>query len=94
MILDDSVESPERGMIVPDDVAFQTKPKIALQQMREMLAAGVSPAVVLAKPAYGDDGKFRRGITALGLPYVAGAFSRMLAWRPRRSPTSAPIKPP
>jgi SRSO17 transposase len=71
---------------VPDDVAFQTKPEIALQQMREMLAAGVPPAVVLADPAYGNDGKFRRGITELGLPYVVGVFSSMLVWRPGEVP--------
>jgi SRSO17 transposase len=29
---------------VPDDVGFQTKPEIALQQLREALADGVSPA--------------------------------------------------
>ena len=29
---------------MPDDVGFQTKPEIALRQMREVLAAGVPPA--------------------------------------------------
>ena len=42
---------------MPYDVAFQTKPEIALQQMREMLAAGVPPATALADPAYGNDGQ-------------------------------------
>ena len=28
---------------VPDDVRFQTKPEIALQQMRQALADGVTP---------------------------------------------------
>ena len=71
---------------VPYDVAFQTKPEIALQQMREMLAAGVPPATALADPAYGNDGKFRRGITELGLPYAVGVFSSMLVWRPGEAP--------
>ena len=29
---------------VPDDVRFQTKPEIALQQVRQALADGVPPA--------------------------------------------------
>ena len=74
---------------VPDDVAFQTKPEIALQQIREMLVAGVPPAVVLADPAYGNDGKFRRGITELGLPYVVGVFSSMLVWRAGEVPPAS-----
>ena len=75
---------------VPEDIVFQTKPVIALQQIREMLAAGVPPAAVLSDPAYGNDGKFRAGITALGLPYVAGVFSSMLVWRPGETPASPP----
>ncbi len=71
---------------VPEDVAFQTKPEIALQQMRQMLAAGVPPAMALADAAYGNDGKFRSGITELGLPYVVGVFSSMLVWRPGEAP--------
>jgi len=71
---------------VPEDVVFQTKPAIALQQMREMLAAGVPRAAALADPAYGNDGKFRAGISELGLPYAVGVFSSMLVWRPGEAP--------
>jgi SRSO17 transposase len=81
---DDPVRRAKAG--VPDDVVFQTKPEIALRQMRAMLAAGVPPAVALADPAYGNDGKFRSGITALGLPYTVGVFSSMLVWRPGEAP--------
>jgi SRSO17 transposase len=49
---------------MPDDVRFQTKPEIALQQLREALADGVSPALVLMDPAYGNDSKLRVGISA------------------------------
>ena len=62
---DDPVRRTVAG--VPDDIRFQTKPEIALQQMRQALAAGVPPGVVLADPAYGNDSKFRAGITELGL---------------------------
>jgi SRSO17 transposase len=81
---------------IPEDVTFQTKPEIALRRMCQMLATGVPPAVVLADPAYGNDGKFPRGITApfglaclacLGLPYAMGVFSSMLEiWRPGEAP--------
>ncbi len=81
---DDRVRRAKAG--VPADVVFQTKPAIALRQMREMLAAGVSPAVALADPAYGNDGKFRAEITELGLPYAVGVFSSMLVWRPGEAP--------
>jgi SRSO17 transposase len=51
---------------VPDDVCFQTKPEIALQQLREALAAGVPPAPVLIDPVYGNNSKLRAGISDLG----------------------------
>jgi len=53
---------------VPEDVVFQTKPEIALQQVRQALADGVPPAVVLMDPAYGNDSKLRAGLTELGCP--------------------------
>jgi SRSO17 transposase len=81
---DDPVRRAKAG--VPEDVVFQTKPDIALQQMRQMLAAGVPRAMALADAAYGNDGKFRAGITELGLPYTVGVFSSMLVWRPGEAP--------
>jgi SRSO17 transposase len=71
---------------VPADVAFQTKPEIALQQMRQARADGVPPAVVLADPAYGNDSKFRAGITELGLPYAVGVRPTTTVWRPGEVP--------
>ena len=73
---------------VPDTIRFQTKPDIALEQIRAMRAAGVPAAAVLFDPAYGNDGKFRAGITAEGLPYVAGVFATLLVWRPGEAPPS------
>jgi hypothetical protein len=46
---------------VPNEVRFQTKPEIALQQLREALADGVPPGVALIDPAYGNDSKLRAG---------------------------------
>jgi len=75
---------------VPDTIRFQTKPDIALEQIRAMRAAGVPAAAVLFDPAYGNDGKFRAGITAEGLPYVAGVFATLLVWRPGEAPQPQP----
>ena len=65
----DWADDPVRRTVarVPDDIRFQTKPEIALQQMRQVLAAGVPPGVVLVDPAHGNDSDFRAGITELEL---------------------------
>jgi SRSO17 transposase len=81
---DDAARRAKVG--VPDTIRFQTKPDIALEQIRAMRAAGVPAATVLFDPAYGNDGKFRAGITAEGLPYVAGVFTTLLVWRPGEAP--------
>ncbi len=71
---------------VPDDVVFQTKPEITLQQLRRVLAAGVPPAPVLMDPAYGNDSKLCAGISELGLTYVAGILPTTMVWRPGEAP--------
>jgi SRSO17 transposase len=90
---DDPVRRAKAG--VPDDVTFQTKPEIALQQMRQVRADGVPPAVALADPAYGNDSKFRAGIAELGLPYAVGIMPSTTVWRPGEAPTgSSPVASP
>ena len=71
---------------VPEDITFQTKPEIALWQLRQALADGVPPAVVLMDPAYGADSKLRAGISELGLTYVAGILPTTMVWRPNEAP--------
>jgi SRSO17 transposase len=83
---DDPVRRTVAG--VPDDIRFQTKPEIALQQMRQALVADVAPGVALADPAYGNDSKFRAGITELGLPYAVGVLPTTTVWRPGEAPMS------
>jgi len=84
----DWADDPGRRKVagVPDDIRFQTKPEIALQQLRQALAEGVPPAVVLADPAYGNDSNFRSGITQLGLPYALGVQPGTIVWRPGEVP--------
>jgi SRSO17 transposase len=57
---------------VPDEVAFQTKPEIALEQIRAALAAGIPRGVLLMDAGFGTNIKLRTRISALALSYVAG----------------------
>ena len=51
---------------VPPEIRFQTKPEIALQQLRIALDREIPAAPVLADAAYGNDTGFRDGVTELG----------------------------
>lgn len=75
---DDPVRRAKAG--VPEDVAFATKPQIALAQIKAAVAAGVPLGVVLADAAYGDETGWRDAITALGLPYVVGIRPATTVW--------------
>jgi SRSO17 transposase len=71
---------------VPDDVVFQTKPQIALDQIRSAHAAGLPHGVVLMDAGYGVDATLRMGIGDLDLAYVAGVLANTLAWKPGSRP--------
>jgi SRSO17 transposase len=76
---------------VPKEVEFQTKPQIALDQIRAMVAAGLECGVVLADAAYGGNVEFRDGITELDLLYAVGVQNSMTVWEPGQQPL--PPKP-
>jgi SRSO17 transposase len=76
---------------VPDEIVFQTKPAIALDQIGQAVADGVSPGVVVTDAGYGNDSGFRDGVTALDLPYVAGIQGTTSVWAPGTGPL--PTKP-
>jgi SRSO17 transposase len=84
---DDPARCAQAG--VPENVTFQTKPQIALAQLRAARDAGVAPAAVLADTGYGVDAEFRDGMTALGLPYVVAIQSPTSLW----PPGVAPLRP-
>ena len=81
---DDPVRRQAAG--VPGEVAFATKPTIALAQMRRALGQGVRPGVVLADAGYGDETAFRDGLTALGLLYAVGIRPATTVWAPGTAP--------
>ena len=81
---DDPVRRAKAG--VPDEIAFRTKPQIALEQIRRALADGVPAGVVLAAAGYGIDTAFRTSLTERGLLYVVGIQSSTSLWPPGTGP--------
>ena len=71
---------------IPEDVIFQTKPQIALDQIRAAHAAGLPVGVVLMDAGYGTDTRLREGIGALGLRYVAAIQPQSSMWAPGTTP--------
>ena len=69
---------------VPAELAFQTKPTMALEQIEAALAAGIPRGVVLAAvgygAGYGADMKFQARLAELGLEFVVGVQPRAKVW--------------
>src|ERR1700674_267802 len=83
----DPARSKQAG--VPQEIRFQTKPDIALDQIRAAVAANLDRGVVLADAAYGINTEFRDGLTKLDLQYVVGVQSSMTVWEPGKQPLPA-----
>lgn len=71
---------------VPQDVEFATKPQIALEQIRQAVAAGVQPGIVLADAGYGDETAFRDTLAQMGLLYTVGIRPATTVWPPGIEP--------
>jgi SRSO17 transposase len=71
---------------VPDDIAFSTKPEIALAQIRTALADGVPTGTVLADAAYGTNTAWRDSLAALDVRYGVGVVSSVTVWAPGTGP--------
>ena len=83
---DDQARRKQAG--VPEEIQFETKPAIALQQIRTAVEQGVPQAPVLADAGYGTDTQFREAIGELGLRYVVGIMSSVSVWKPGEAPLS------
>jgi SRSO17 transposase len=79
---------------IPEAIEFQTKPEIALEQIRQALARKVPMGAVLADAGYGNGNSFRAAITQLGLQYVVGIESSTTVWEPGQQPLPAPPRKP
>src|SRR5258708_19415281 len=79
---------------VPQEVAFATKPQIAVALLEEALEDGVGSGPVLADSAYGDNSDFRAELRRLKLEF----FVQVTPSPPQRSPPPPPpalhIQPP
>jgi SRSO17 transposase len=79
---------------VPDGVAFQTKPEIALEQIRKAIEQGIPVGVVLTDAGYGKGTQFRSELTQLGLEYAVGIESNATVWEPGQQPLPVPARKP
>jgi SRSO17 transposase len=77
---------------VPESIQFQTKPEIALAQIRRARERGLPQGVVLADAGYGTDTKFRTELAKLEMAYVLGVQSTTTVWKPGEGPKPAPAR--
>jgi SRSO17 transposase len=77
--------------VCPPEIRFQTKPEIALDQIRQAVAEDVPRGTGLSDPAYGNHFGFRGELTQLGLRYVAGLESNTTVWRAAQAPPAIPV---
>jgi SRSO17 transposase len=77
---------------IPQEVRFQTKPEIALDQIRLLVQEDVPRASVLADAAYGNDTGFREGLEELGLSYCVGVQSSTSVWPPGVAPLPPKVR--
>ena len=75
---------------IPEEVAFQTKPEIALEQLSALTKTDTPKGVVLADAGYGNDSEFRRGVRRLNLSYVVGIQKSTKVWAPGTEPLPPP----
>src|SRR5207244_1826933 len=75
---------------VPAAVEFRTKWQLALEQIAQLGAEGVSSAPVVADAGDGVITAFRDALTAQGIPYMVGTSRETTVWAPGRAPLPAP----
>ncbi len=83
---DDKARREKAG--VPQDVAFATKPEIALAQIERLMEHGAPKHSLLADAGYGVDTAFRERLSELGLSYVVGVTGAVTVWPPGHEPLS------
>ena len=81
---DDTPRREKAG--VPQDVAFATKPAMALAQIERLMEQGAPKHCVLADAGYGVETAFRERLSELGLNYVVGVTGQVTVWPPGHEP--------
>lgn len=80
-----------RRVGVPEETTFETKPQIALKQVRAALDAGIPRGTFIADAGYGNDSKLRDQLTTWSVPYAVTVQETTLVWAPGMEPL--PPKP-
>ena len=75
---------------IPEEIRFQTKPEIALEQLSALTMTDTPKGVVLADAGYGNDSEFRRGVRRLNLSSVLGIQKSAKVWAPGTEPLPPP----
>jgi SRSO17 transposase len=71
---------------IPEEVGFQEKWRIGLEEIDKLLAEDLPPAPVVADAGYGDTTAFRDGLTERGFSYVMGVKETTSVWPPGQQP--------
>ena len=79
-------EARRKAVGIPQAVSFQTKPEIALSQIRQAVEDQVPRGVVLADEIYGSVREFREGVAALQLNYSLAVRCVTTVWTQDRGP--------
>ncbi len=88
----DTVRRKKAG--VPDQVVFQTKTALAMDQIDSALATGIAAGVVLADAAYGTETHWRDQLSERGLLYMVGVRSNTKVWWGSHQPAPMPPASP
>ena len=75
---------------VPREIAFRTKGALALEQIRQAIAAGLPRGVVLADAAYGTEADWRDQLSAWELTYAVGVRETTQVWSGVHQPAPTP----
>jgi SRSO17 transposase len=82
-----ATDTPRRERAkVPAEVAFATKPALALQLLTGLQGDAAMPDLVVADAGYGVNSAFRDGLTQLGFRYVVGTTGVTRVWPPGQAP--------
>ena len=76
------------GCGVPEEIRFQPKWQIALEEVDRLLADDLPQAPIVADAGYGVVTEFREGIAARGLSYAVGVSKEVTVWPEGLSPLS------
>jgi SRSO17 transposase len=78
----DWADNPEKRKRtgIPDDINFQTKPDIALDQIKRAKESNIPTGIVLADAGYGDITNFRDTLNSEGLIYAVGIKPSTSVW--------------